>query len=198
MWNRRDVLASAKNRPGVAMWMSSSATPGNMACYVTEDHGATVTKKFTGRGDTLGDTDQFYEGKIEHLYTSQTSWIYAYGGFDRNPHVMRSDDDGTSWAHLRGSTVSYVQSFSQGAAPPGGTLPILWLVCTVGGVPGVYYSLDLLATDPVLVSGCRYPDGELQFLSKIAGDRNVWNRAYVVRSGAGYQTVDLLDVATGS
>ena len=85
-----------------------------------------------------------------------------------------------------------VAAFGYGMAAPGQTNPVLYIAGWVNGVYGVWQSNNASnpsVTNPTWVNLGTQPQGELDQITTISGDMNVYGQIYVGYGGGGYSTL---------
>ena len=92
-----------------------------------------------------------------------------------------STDQGHTWKAV--ANVSEVTTFGFGAAAPGASNPALYIVGYVNDVYGVWASANLGQS---WVQIGTHPTGELDQITTITGDGNVYGQVYVGFAGGGY------------
>jgi photosystem II stability/assembly factor-like uncharacterized protein len=201
VWTPQREDASVTNDRG-ATWKAAGGLPPNMrviadtvnphvffaysladhVLYRSEDDAVTFIQIPTNvpsissrRGDARGGQD--------HLYaTSGMSgdlWFAAWDGLYHTTAPVKGAQPAVSFARMPG--VDEIHAFGFGKAAPGKNYPALYLVGTVGGLPGIFRSVDQAH------SWVRINDDQHQWglVLQIAGDPRIFGRAYVGTHGRG-------------
>ena len=112
-------------------------------------------------------------------------WTAGIQGNGTNPPSNSgfyfSSDQGKTWTAV--PNVLEVTCFGFGAAAPGQTYPSIYIVGYVNNVYGVWQSTNKAQSWTQLGT---IPAGELDTITTISGDPNVFGRVYVGFSGGGY------------
>jgi photosystem II stability/assembly factor-like uncharacterized protein len=114
-------------------------------------------------------------GKAGQLFfTSGTA-----GGLDLG--LRRSIDGGESWSRV--ANANRVDDIAFGKAAAGASYPTIFISGQVGGVYGIWRSIDEARSWHQLVG---FPVGTLDQVSVIAADPDVFGRVYVGYTGSGW------------
>ena len=202
LFSARYQVAADHERSGYAAVVTPTAASGfasGAAVWLTSDHGVTWAKKFNGLVDSSGDPSQFYNCTLDYIPGHAGELLYTCGNagnYFPNNYLMKSADDGLTWAQVRPTEIRAVYFFAFGPTAVGASYPLIFLYASINGVRGLYYSQDFFATTPVLIS--RFPNGNINDIVCIEGDKNIWGRCYYGWDGGGTGYVDMLDTATGT
>jgi hypothetical protein len=143
-----------------------------------------------------------YSGSIQSTPNEAGEVFFTDGivgnGTDPSPgtnwqEFWRSTDQGTTWTAL--PNVTEVICFGYGMAAPGQTNPTMYIVGYVNDVFGIWRSTNATnptVTTPTWVNLGTDPTGELDQITTISGDMNVYGQVYVGTAGGGYMygTID--------
>ena len=166
----------------------AKAASGN-GLYVSTNSGATWTQQLAGYIESnsgwagFNSTLLAVPGNAGHLFYTSGNQAGTTPNSGSVVPFYRSTNSGASWSAVSGPTG--VQCFNFGAIASGYTYPSIYVVGWVGGVYGVWYSVD----DAVTWTGLGNPNASLQTLTlikTIAADPNNFGYVYVGMQGAGY------------
>ena len=151
--------------------------------FETTNGGQTWTEVHTGAltpGDGYNSEIMSVPGQAGNLF-----WTAGIQGNGTNPpsyaQFMMSTDQGKTWTAV--PNVLDVICFGFGAAAPGQTYPSIYIVGYVNNVYGIWQSTNKGQSWTQIGT---QPAGELDQITTISGDPNVFGQVYVGFSGGGY------------
>lgn len=177
----RKVLVSDRVLPGTFYYYNAAGT-NITGVWRTRDGGRTWTRMSTGEitsFSVFNATLKSVPGNGGHLF-------FTPGPLQGNPDIplKRSKDGGATWTDVLGA--SRVADFGFGKPKTPGGYPAIFIAGTVGGKYGIYRSDDEGATWVPL----GIPNGSLDIVSAVEGDKDIFGRVYVGFSGSGAAYAD--------
>ena len=94
---------------------------------------------------------------------------------------MRSTNGGATWTAV--PNVEEVLCYGFGAAAPGQSYPAIYIVGYVNNVYGIWQSINNAQSWTQIGT---FPNGELDQITTISGDPNIYGQVYVGFDGGGY------------
>lgn len=175
----RKVLAADRVEPGTFYYYNAAGT--NIAgVWRTRDGGRTWTRMFTGELTPFS----VYNAALKAVPGVGGHLFFTPGRLSGNPNIAlkRSKDGGATWSDV--PNASRVAAFGFGKPKTDGGYPAIFIAGTVAGKYGVYRSDDEGAT----WISMGIPNGSLDIVTAIDGDKDVFGRVYVgfIGSGAAY------------
>ncbi len=179
---RNNVAADRVNVGTFYLYVPLGSTKG---LYRSTDGGTTWAKMTGGlTPDANGDYHSYeyntslkaVPGKAGHLFIT-----HGYLEGTTANKFRRSTDGGATFSDVAG--VTGVSAFGFGKAFPDSTYPTIFLAGYVGGKYGIWRSIDNAATWTRVVS---YPNGRLQRVQAIDGDKDVAGRFFLNQDGSGW------------
>jgi hypothetical protein len=162
--------------------------------YRTTDGGVNWTKMHTGQVSDWS----YWNAKIEAVPGSAGELYFTSGAQGGDPtkappliDFKHSTDGGATWQAIAGVQVS---TFGFGAAEAAGGPATVYIVGTVNGKYGIWYSADSAQTWTQI--GER-PMGSLDGIKSISGDMDQFGMVYVGFGGSGYAYLDFANVEPG-
>jgi hypothetical protein len=153
--------------------------PSNGSFFRSDNEGQSFTN--VGSPGTGGakriQTVPGYEGHI---------WIAMYGG-----GLKRSTNSGATFTSI--TNVTYCDAVGLGKAEPNATYPTIYIWGTIGGVKGVYRSIDQGA-NWTRINDDAHEWGGPANAQMVIGDWNVYGRVYISTAGRG---IIVGDISTG-
>jgi hypothetical protein len=152
--------------------------PSSGKMYVSTNKGASFTTSGSpgSGGSKRIQTIPGFEGDI---------WVAMYRG-----GLMRSQNSGASFTSV--SNVTYCAAVGFGKSAPGATYPTIFIWGTIGGVTGIYRSINLGATWTRMNDNAHQYGGPLN-AQLVMGDMNVYGRVYMSTVGRGIVYIQLQD-----
>jgi hypothetical protein len=159
----------------------------NTGVYRTTDGGATWTKVFSGQPADWS----VWNAKIEAVPGSAGE-LYFTSGPQGSDHfsspsllsLMNSKDGGATWQAVTGVQAS---TFGYGAPATAGGPATIYVVGSVGGNYGIWYSADSAKNWTKIGE---HPGGSLDSIRTISGDMDQFGLVYVGFGGSGYAYLD--------
>lgn len=153
---------------------------GDLGVFVSSDGGASWTRR---RGDPpAAGGNGFFNARLEAVPGRAGHLLFTPGPLDgAAPPMSQSRDGGRTWEIVEGT--SSVEAIGFGVAHTADGPPTVYLAGTIGGVRGVFRSLDDLATWELVTQA---PGGLYNSISAISGDPEIPGRVYVGLDGNGY------------
>lgn len=157
-------------------------------CYVSTDNGATFAPTAaTGLAGSPYFVRWSQNGSLKAVPNNAGYLVWAAGSVP----MIRSTNAGVSWAVV--PNVTSVGTFGFGKAKPGGGgHPAVYLVGTVSGVEGLHRSDDFDQATPTwttIIGNTNQKKkflGQLNGVTDIVGDLNVWGKFYGLMGHAGF------------
>lgn len=156
----------------------------NSGIYRTSDGGVTWAKVFNGQPADWS----YWNAKIEAAPGKAGELFFTSGpqGSSNQPTAfMHSLDGGVSWTVVTGVGAN---TFGYGAPATAGGPATVYVVGTVNGKYGVWYSTDDAATWTQIGD---HPMGSLDQIRTISGDMDQFGRVYIGFGGSGYAYLDV-------
>jgi photosystem II stability/assembly factor-like uncharacterized protein len=178
-WYQRKTLTADKAEPGVFYLAHSGEAPnaGLAGLWRSGDGGASWERVYSGeiapRSDMAAKL-RAVPGKAGHLFF--TSGVAA-----GDTALRRSTDGGRTWSLV--PQVNRVDDVGFGKAAASASYPTIYISGQVGGIYGVWRSVDEGRRWQRLVD---FPVGTLDQVTVIAGDPNVFGRVYLGYKGSGW------------
>ncbi|MEP9404012.1 hypothetical protein [Sphingomonas sp. VNH70] len=179
-WYQRKTLASDKSIPGTFYYYHSGEAPnqGLTGLWRSQDGGATWSQVFAG--EIMASTNaaaklRSVPGHAGHLFFTSG---HAHAA---ESTLRRSIDGGATWVMV--PDVDRVDDVAFGKAAPGSSYPTIFVSGKVGGVYGIWRSVDDAKTWVRLVD---FPVGTLDQVTAIGADPDVFGRVYLGYKGSGY------------
>lgn len=178
-WLQRKTLTADKTTGGMFYLVHSGDEPNATLAglWRSSDGGASWSQVFAGEiapNSAITAKLRSVPGKAGHLFFTS-----AAGGGETP--LRRSGDGGTTWTTV--PNVSHVDDVGFGKAAAGARYPTIYISGQVGGVYGVWRSVDDTRSWQQLVD---FPMGTLDQVTVIAGDPNVFGRVYLGYRGSGW------------
>src|ERR1700729_3921663 len=156
--------------------------------FETSNGGASWTNVHPGYIESNGSLSGFNStimsvpGEAGNLFYTGGSQSGATPTAPVNEGFYRSTDGGKTWSTV--ANVLDVSTFGFGAAAPGQSSPAIYIVGYVNSVYGIWQSINNAQSWTNIGT---YPNGELDPISTISGDPNVFGEVYVgFGDGGGY------------
>lgn len=179
-WYQRKTLAADKSVPGEFYLVHSGDVPNVelAGLWRTRDGGKSWNKVFDG--EIAPSSDQ--AAKLRSV-PGHAGHLFFTSAFEHttDTQLRRSTDGGETWKAL--PEVTHVDDVAFGKAAAGASYPAIFISGRVGGVYGVWRSVDDAATWQQLVD---FPVGTLDQVTVIAADPDVFGRVYLGYKGSGW------------
>jgi photosystem II stability/assembly factor-like uncharacterized protein len=179
-WYQRKTLTADKTAPSTFyLYHSGDApNPGLLGLWRTTDGGAGWQRMFSGEiapASNMAAKLRSVPGHAGHLFfTSAFAYI-------SDTVLRRSVDGGATWTEV--PEVTRVDDVAFGKAAPGASYPAIFVSGRVGGVYGIWRSVDDAASWHRLVD---FPVGTLDQVTVVGADPDVFGRVYVGYKGSGW------------
>lgn len=180
IWLPRRTLAADRVLPGT-FYLVHSGDGANAAIaglWRTHDGGRSWIRAFAGEIAP----ESRYAAKLRAV-PGKAGHLFFTSAIEDGPdtRLRRSIDGGTSWTVIDG--VDHVDDIGFGKAARGGRYPTLFVSGRVGSRYGIWRSVDDAASWH-RVAG--FPDGRLDQVNVVEGDKDVFGRVYVGYTGSGW------------
>jgi hypothetical protein len=181
--NQRGICADRVNANTFYLYYAGNGV------YISTNSGASWTQQMSGYIESNSSWAGFNSsirsmpGNAGYLFYTPGNLSGSTPNSPPTEGFYRSINSGTSWTAV--SNVVGVTAFNFGAVAPTYTYPSIYIIGYVGGVYGVWYSVDNASSWTNLGN----PNTSLQtiaLINCIAADPNNFGRVYVGMSGAGY------------
>lgn len=175
----RHIVAADKQTPGT--FYLYNYAPGAMGLYRSTDGGDTWQRVFSGAiatGSTFNAKLRAVPSLSGHLFFTSGDQSGPNPG---NTAFMRSTDGGTTWSAI--NNVREVKGFGFGKAAQGQDYPAIFIAGYVGTSFGLWRSDDNCATWTSLGT---YPNDNIDQITCVSGDMNVYGRVFVGFRGSGF------------
>ena len=152
--------------------------------YKTSDGGVTWAKVFNGQPASWS----YWNAKIEAVPGSAGELFFTsgpQGSANQATEFMHSKDGGASWQIVTGVNAG---AFGYGAPATAGGPATVYVVGTVNGVYGIWFSTDDAKTWTQIGE---HPMGSLDQIRTISGDMDQFGRVFVGFGGSGYAYLDV-------
>lgn len=194
------TLSADHERDGVFAIVAPTVYEASLGgLWVTKDGGwtwnrtiaGTIGSNLPGWSSDTNDPRQFGGGTLKYIPGFSGEMLYTpYGIYSGYPgdflFWVKNDGEGGDVQRL-GANVTQVVSFDFGPPLTPGGRPSLAFFGKVGGVPGLYFSEDWLASAPILLA--RHPVENLSGCGIVGCDKNIFGRVYAGRVGWGHTTL---------
>ncbi len=194
--------------PGVTSWSSFNSAPGywgffrtvtadrvlantfylyypNYGVFETTNGGVNWTEVHSG---SISPTwqDDAWNSEIQSVPGEAGNLFFTAGPLDNGSYpdgvgFYRSTNQGATWSAI--SNVQNVICFGFGAPAPGQSYPAIYIVGYVGGVYGLWQSINNAQSWTQIGTN---PNNSIDNITTISGDPNVYGQVYVGFSGSGY------------
>ena len=180
LFYQRKTLTADKTAPGTFYMMHSGDAPnaGLAGLWRTQDGGAGWQQMFPGEiapATNFAAKLRSVPGHAGHLFFTSAFEHTSDTG------LRRSTDGGRTWAIV--PDVTRVDDIAFGKAARGASYPTLFISGRVGGVYGVWRSVDNAASWQRLGE---FPVGTLDQVTAIGADPDVFGRVYLGYKGSGW------------
>lgn len=177
---QRKTLTADKGKGGVFYLYHSGETPneGLAGLWRSHDGGESWQKQYEGE---IAPQSNF-AAKLRSVPGREGHLFFTNGHASSGDTVLRrSTDKGATWTKI--VNVDRVDDIAFGKAAPGASYPALYVSGRVGGVYGIWRSLDNAANWQRLVD---FPAGSLDQVTVMAADPDVFGRVYLGYKGSGW------------
>jgi photosystem II stability/assembly factor-like uncharacterized protein len=157
---------------------------GDFGVFVSRDGGASWALQPGEPPPAAG--NGFFNARLEAVPGREGHLLFTPGPLDGlEPPMSQSRDGGRTWEIIEGT--ASVQAIGFGVAHTPDGPPTVYLAGAIGGVRGVYRSIDDLVSWELLT---RAPGGLYNSITAITGDPELPGRVYLGFDGNGYMQGD--------
>lgn len=177
---QRKTLAADKVKGGTFYLYHSGEAPNVLLAglWRSRDAGESWQKVFGGEISPQSN----YAAKLRAVPGKEGHLFFTSGhSTAADTRLRRSLDGGAHWSILE--TVDRVDDVAFGKAAPGAAYPTIFLSGRVGGIYGIWRSVDDTTSWQRLVD---FPAGTLDQVTVMAGDPDIFGRVYLGYKGSGW------------
>ncbi len=185
LYLNRKNLASDKTRANTfyyvhsGQWDEANQINKNAGVFKSTDGARTWQRVYSGEIASFS----VFNASLKSVPGYASHLFFTSGALEGNPgsNFMRSSNGGVSWQTI--PDVKDVHAFGFGKAAPGGTYPSIYIAGFVKGKYGIYRSTDNGKSWRPLGA---YPQGKMDQITAIDGDKDRFGRVYLAFSGSGF------------
>jgi hypothetical protein len=160
---------------------------GDFGVFVSTDGGATWALQPGDPPPAQG--NGFFNARLEAVPGREGHLLFTPGPLDESvPAMSQTRDGGRTWEIVEGT--ASVQAIGFGVAHTPDGPPTVYVAGVIGGVRGVFRSVDDLVSWELLTEA---PGGLYNSISAITGDPEIPGRVYIGFDGNGYMQGDEID-----